>query len=82
MAKKSAAAKARRRAKNEAHRRAVEAQCAALKAAGSFCSNCAHCSPYPTPGRKGEVICDLDSDFHGYAITKPERVCPRWEART
>lgn len=81
MRTRSPAAKARRMTKRKQERIAYEATCAALKSGGASCANCGNCSPYPGPGNKGQIICDLDSDFHGYAVTKPERVCPRWELR-
>lgn len=81
MRSRSPAAKARRKAKNEAARREFEAQCAVLKARGSFCANCAHCSPYPGPGAGDKIICDLDTDYYGYGVTKPDRVCTRWKQK-
>lgn len=57
-------------------------RCLELKAAGSTCANCENFSPYPGPGERARFICDLDSDFYGYAVTTPERVCPRWSAKS
>lgn len=82
MRVKSPEFKARRKAKRARERIAYEATCAALKSGGASCGNCAHHSPYPQPGHKGEIICDLDTDFQGYAVTTPGRVCPRWELRS
>lgn len=41
------------------------------------CGNCAHGDRDPTPGIRG-LSCELDSDFHGYAMVHPDSVCTRW----
>lgn len=50
---------------------------AALPALAS-CATCAHHGRYPTDNR---MTCDLDSDFYGYTIVKPDHKCPRWATK-
>ena len=40
------------------------------------CGTCAHFITSPV-GR----ACDLDSDFHGYALTSADNRCPRWQTK-
>lgn len=42
------------------------------------CSSCAH-----SGGRQftDALVCELDSDFHGYSVTPPDYVCTRWSAK-
>lgn len=68
----------RQRAEQEVVWRKVKAE---LDAKGATCGNCRHCSPYPM-SRNGELSCDLDTDFHGYAIVKPTHVCARWSEKS
>ena len=42
------------------------------------CLTCEHRGQYPTDKR---MVCDLDSDFHGYQIVQPDYRCPRWTLR-
>jgi hypothetical protein len=53
----------------------------AFKAANpdARCGNCAHGDLNPSVGIKG-LSCELDSDFHGYAMVDPANVCARWDA--
>lgn len=69
--------KRRRQAKRERERVAYEAAIAALPAEAT-CATCSHCRKYP---HKPKLSCELDSDFHGYAIVKPSDRCPRWARR-
>ena len=39
------------------------------------CSNCNSFDKYPHG--KGH-ICKMDSDFHGYAMTTADSLCPKW----
>ncbi|TNE58642.1 MAG: hypothetical protein EP341_03230 [Sphingomonadales bacterium] len=45
------------------------------------CANCDHCSIYQWSRTGNEFTCDLDSDFHGYALTKLNDVCIHWIKR-
>ena len=49
----------------------------ALRAANPHakCANCSNRGSW-----NGKMICDLDSDFGGYAITDPASLCVRWKA--
>lgn len=67
----------RRLAKRERNRAAYEADMAPLRAAGRSCSTCAHYGKCPL-GRH----CELDSDFEGYVLVKPDYLCPRWATLT
>lgn len=68
--------------KRRSHRRAsLRAQAKNHDALASLpsvarCGTCAHFIKSPV-GR----ACDLDSDFHGYALTKAEDRCARWQAK-
>lgn len=42
-----------------------------LRATGASCGSCEH-----RDRRDGKLICDLDSDFHGYVIVKSDGLCP------
>jgi len=37
------------------------------------CGTCEH-----RANREGVMICDLESDFHGYMKVRAEHVCARW----
>ena len=47
-----------------------------LRLSGESCSTCA--SRLRNPGMMKGLFCDLDSDFHGYAVTQPDALCSRW----
>lgn len=70
--------KRRRKAKRERELAAYALALAAVKSTGATCSTCAN---YIRAGDLKEHACDLDSDFHGYAIVKPHYVCPRYQNR-
>lgn len=48
-----------------------------LRSQGASCANCSYLGTAQLRG-KTEMICELDSDFHGYSLTKPEHLCHRW----
>lgn len=50
-----------------------------LRAAGRSCGSCDSFekAPFPTKG----MICDAESDFHGYTRAEATGLCPRWRAR-
>ena len=66
--------KRRRAAKREREAAAYAAALAALPA-DATCSTCRHLDRVHVAPR---LSCDLDSDFHGYAITRADHKCPRW----
>lgn len=77
MGKVSPARKARLKARRETEAAAERVACAALKAAGKSCSGCLHFDrPFSIHPK---ACCQLDSDFHGYAITTPDSVCSRFK---
>jgi hypothetical protein len=41
------------------------------------CGNCLHFGTMP-PGLKGNC-CNLDCDYYGYTVAKPDGLCTRWE---
>lgn len=49
-----------------------------LRAKGATCATCRH---RRRVAGIAEPVCDLDSDFHGYAITALDRLCPDWSLR-
>lgn len=51
----------------------------AFKAANPHarCGNCTEFKPIPVHANGG-MQCELESDFHGYAITTANRVCVKW----
>lgn len=79
MAKNSPARKAR--LKERARQRRVEEDrlCAAHRRDGASCAKCHH-SDRPA-SMSGRMVCQLDSDFHGYAMTTPINICSRFKAR-
>lgn len=77
-APRSAEGKARRREKNAVKFAAYLRACSALREKGASCKSCEHVRR--VAGLSGPS-CDLDSDFHGYAIVQLGHVCPRWEAK-
>jgi hypothetical protein len=48
-----------------------------LRAAGASCANC---SSFNATGACGSY-CDRDTDFYGYALTKPDDLCAKWSAK-
>lgn len=42
------------------------------------CANCRNFAPYPMD-IKGRMICEAESDFHGYRIAISEGLCLKWE---
>ncbi len=61
--------------KRQLRQRAQAAQkVAALSAAGHTCGDCA---AFHATGPCG-AYCELDTDFHGYARTTADDLCPRW----
>lgn len=71
------AATGKRRARMRHSLRALAANHDALATlpADARCGTCVHYIKSPV-GR----ACDLDSDFHGYALTKADDRCARWAA--
>lgn len=56
----------------------------ALKAANPHakCANCRHCADVPHTAHRPKKHCELDSDFYGYLLVKPNHVCTRWKELT
>ncbi len=69
--------KKRQRLKASLRHRADYEHGLSLLPKGATCETCKHRGKYPTDGRP---ICELDSDFHGYATVKLTHRCPRWSA--
>lgn len=78
MAKCSPARKARLKARHQAEAAEERQKSILLRKAGHSCSTCAHKSKMSSMAPK--IACDLDSDWEGYAIVKPDFVCSRFEA--
>lgn len=49
-----------------------------LRAAGASCGSCVNRGTYPH--KPVRMVCALDSDFHGYALTEATGLCSRWSA--
>lgn len=65
------------KARNNLRKRAAyAAKNEKLRAAGASCSNC---SSFKASGPCGSY-CLMDSDFHGYSLTKPTDLCVKWSA--
>lgn len=78
MSARSPGEKRRRKAKREREQAAYAEALAAVTAQGFSCLTCKH--------RARTLIgnqhhCELDSDHEGYAIVRPDYVCPRYEQR-
>lgn len=67
--------KRRSRMRATLRNRAVYQTALAALPAKARCGTCAHHGRFPTDPR---MTCELDSDFHGYAIVTPDHKCPRW----
>lgn len=77
MAKCSPARKARLRARHQAEAVEEKRISDGLRAEGKSCSNCLHGDkPF---SMMGKTVCQLDSDFQGYATRQPDFVCSRFE---
>jgi hypothetical protein len=67
------------RARHQAEAAEEQRLCAILRRDGQSCLKCLH---YDKPfSLMGKSCCQLDSDFHGYAITTPTNVCSRFTAK-
>lgn len=51
-----------------------------LRADGASCLTCKHRGSYPL--KPTQPTCDLESDFHGYALTRLDDLCVRFAAKT
>ena len=69
---------ARRRRQNLRQHAKAAVQLAALRERGAKCENCDGFSRKEA-GHKN--VCLADTDFHGYAIVKPDGLCLRWGER-
>lgn len=76
MSKKTPAQKARRRARNQASAAEEKRLADNLRANGFSCGQCLH-SDRPF-SMMGKTVCQLDSDFEGYATVQPDFVCSRF----
>lgn len=75
---KSPGQKLRRQRKMAERRAAYDAKVTELRTAGACCGNCRHYGRVPV---SKERCCDLESDFHGYAITTADRICDKHQRR-
>lgn len=57
-------------------RAVAEAIMVELRKQNARCGNCANRGRFPD--RPAQMTCDLDSDFHGYALTTADGLCHRW----
>ncbi len=76
MTANSPGEKRRRAAKRERERAAEDEAVRILRIQGASCSTCQNWIKSPV-GR----ACDLDSDFYGYVLAKPNGLCSRWAQR-
>lgn len=79
MSARSPGEKRRRQAKRDRERAAYLTAVTTLRAAGASCATCKHRGARPVGG--DGPICELDSDFHGYAPVKMTGLCPSWAQR-
>lgn len=80
-AKANAKIRGASKARNNLRKRAeYHVQREALRATGAACATCRYFSPWPGPGPKGRMICDVGSDFHGYQEAKPDGLCLSYSA--
>lgn len=75
MSARSPGEKRRRKAKREREQAAYAAAVALLRTAGASCATCKHRGIGPTDIG---LICEIDSDFHGYATVKMTDLCPSY----
>lgn len=71
--------KRRERRRSLRRRAEYEAAMIRLREAGRSCATCSSFEKAPFPA-KG-MICDADSDFHGYTKAEATGLCPRWRAK-
>ncbi len=67
--------KRRRKAKREREDAVLRVIMAGLRAAGASCGTCKHFSPYPGPGKDGQHICEMTSDYQGYTMATADGLC-------
>lgn len=72
--------KARRHRKHEREALSYAAALAIVTAKGGRCGNCNHV--LRNPGTLRGIYCGLESDFHGYAVTRTHSVCAQWAPAT
>lgn len=74
-AQESGKSKKRNQLRNAAENMQIKEQ---LRKSGAHCGNCDHLDRVQIGGEL-KTICELDSDFGGYQLTKCEYLCHRWK---